>query len=671
MKHFILLIILLQVTITTAQDFRFGKVSKEEIIEKQHPRDPNAHAAILYKEEKTEIVYDQAEGFKLNTDVFYRIKIYSTAGFNWGTQTIELAKVNSTQEKVSGLKAVTYNIEGNKIDETKLRNDGIFKEEKSDYQDLKKFTMPNLKEGSVIEFKYKLVSDFFTDINTVRLQETIPINSLEVAFTTPEYFGYKLQQRGYLPVNVSQSQGSGEISYTTKTRSRTSKGLGSPVKTTFDTQRIKYSTTIYKVQETNIPAIKKEVYAGNMDNYTSSLEYELQYTKFPEEPIEYYTTTWEDVSKTIYNSENFGAQIEKTNYFEDDLSNILNGVTTNEEKTAAIYTFVRNKMTWDNYIGIYTKEGVKKAFKSGTGNTADINLLLVAMLREANINANPVLVSTVSHGIPLFPTRSGFNYVICAVGIGDNITLLDATRKNTPLGLLDEDILNWQGRLIKENGESQWVNLYPNEASQENTIMQLAFNEDMSLSGSTKNSYTDLIAYNMLKKNDLRNEEALRNYIETTYPSIEASNLNIVVESIEKPIKIDYDFKCIETVDAIGGKYYFNPLQHLSTLENPFKSDTREFPIVYNYPRKSRNIVSIIIPDGLKVESMPESTSFSLPNNLGKYTFKVSNQNGTVQVYSELLINTPVVAPQNYPELKNFYNFVVEKESEKLVLSKE
>src|SRR5690606_27200670 len=128
----------------------------------------------------------------------------------------------------------------------------------------------------------------------------------------------------------------------------------------------------------------------------------------PGSPMKTYSTTWEDVSKGIYEVDSFGSELTRSNYFEDDLNKILSGVSTSEEKISRIFSFVVNKMSWNNYTGYYTNEGVKEAYKKGSGNVADINLMLVAMLRKANLNANPVLVSTKDHGMPLFPTRNGF-----------------------------------------------------------------------------------------------------------------------------------------------------------------------------------------------------------------------------------------------------------------------
>src|SRR5690606_32462713 len=164
-----------------------------------------------------------------------------------------------------------------------------------------------------------------------------------------------------------------------------------------------FKEDIYKIELNNVPAMKEEAYSGNIDNYSTGLKFELSYVDFPGVPIKNYSTTWEDVSKSIYQVDSFGNELERNNYFEDDLNNLLSGISNPTEKVSRIYSFIVNKMAWNKYNGYYTNEGVKEAYKKGSGNVADINLMLVAMLRKANLNANPVLVSTKDHGMPLFP----------------------------------------------------------------------------------------------------------------------------------------------------------------------------------------------------------------------------------------------------------------------------
>ena len=119
--------------ISVAQNYKFGKVSEEELLQKEHPADPTADAAVLYRETKTEFQYTQDAGWYMVTDYFERVKIYTKEGFDRANATIDLYKGDG-QDKLLGLRGNTYYIgaEG-KIEEVKLKNDGIFEEETSKY----------------------------------------------------------------------------------------------------------------------------------------------------------------------------------------------------------------------------------------------------------------------------------------------------------------------------------------------------------------------------------------------------------------------------------------------------------------------------------------------------------------------------------------------------------
>ena len=162
--------------ISVAQNYKFGKVSKEELIQKQHPTDPTADAAILYRETHANFDYSSDSGFYMVTDVFERIKIYNKEGFDWTTKEIDLYQGSSGKDEISGLKAYTYYLGANdKIEEIKLKNEGIFEEKTNKYIHKVRFTMPDVKEGCIIEFKYTIKSPFISNIDEFRFQETNPV----------------------------------------------------------------------------------------------------------------------------------------------------------------------------------------------------------------------------------------------------------------------------------------------------------------------------------------------------------------------------------------------------------------------------------------------------------------------------------------------------------------
>ena len=652
-----------------AQDYRFGKVSKEEIQQAQHPDDPDADAAVLYRETETKFDYSQGEGFYILTDVFERIKIYNKEGFDWGTRTVNINKGNGSNEKLSGLKGYTYFLQGDKVKEEKLNSDAIFDVEVNEYLEQTKFTMPDLKAGCVIEFKYTLKSPFIGNIDAYRFQERIPVDKVHVKFLTPEYLNYKIHQKGWLPLDIDKTSNSRTMTFTS--RGQLSIGAGGTGRAKTEVSNVQFTENIYDINMSSIPALKEEAYAGNIDNYASSVKFELEYTQYPGSTYTNYATTWEAVSKSIHETPSFGAELNKSNYFDKDVDDLLKGVSNEDEKMARIFEFVKNKVAWNSYFGYYTNEGVRSAYKDGKGNSADINLMLVAMLRYAGLNANPILVSTKSNGIPLFPTRNGFNYVIAGVVKDNQAYLLDGTNKNGEINILENEILNWQGRMLMDNGSSAWVSLHPSLPATESALVTMNVNEDLTVSGTMQCRYTGHYALSYREKYANVADEEMRKKLEKNKTETEISNIKFEnLKTLSEPVKLSYDFENFDAVEEIGGKLYVSPLAFFAQKENPFKLESRNYPIDFGYSYKDRYLFTINLPEGYKVETLPESTAFGLGEGKGEFRYAISSAGNKIQVSLELAVNEPFVAADYYGNIKKFFELLVEKENEKVVLTK-
>jgi hypothetical protein len=656
--------------ISVSQNFKFGKVSKEELQEKSHPTEPDASAAILYREFKTNFEYLESEGFVVVTEVFERIKIYKKEGFEWGTRSVSLYQGGSgAKEEITSLKAYTYymSAEG-KIEDEKLRSDGVFDEKTSKYRVLKKFTMPNLKVGCVIEFRYTMRSPFISNINTYDFQETIPVNLVDLNFATPEYLNYKTHQKGWLPIKMSKDNRDRSIDYT-YLQSGAVSGRGGADKSVSATMT--FRENISKVKMESVPSITEELYAGNINNYTSSLKFELAYTKFPNAAYNSYSRTWEDVSETIFKSSSFGGEIKKTNYFKKEIDPLIDGISSPKEKMMRIFEFAKSKMVWNSIYGISTDEGVKDTYKNGSGNVADINLSLTGMFRYAGLNANPVLVSTKKNGIPIFPTRNGFNYVISGVVIDGAVYLCDATNKSGEVNILEDRLLNWKGRMILDEKTSAWVPLVPKKHAVQNTMLNVEITDELTVKGISKNRSTGHYAMELRDVYEGLNVDAKRKRLERDMRGTELNN--VVFENLEvlhKPITYSFDFNASAALESVGGKLYFSPLWYLTTIENPFKLNERKYPVDYGYIRKDRYLISINIPEGYTVESMPENTNFGLEQGMGSYKYIISNSGDKIQITVELALNEAVIPAENYGGLKKFFELLIAKENEKVVLSK-
>ena len=666
------LIVALSFTLSAfAQDYDFGDVSKEELQEKFNPSDSSASATYLYKNRRTYFDYIKGLGFELKTEIHERIKIYNKDGFDYATKQLNLYKNGNTKESISPIKAFTYNLENGKIVEEKLSKKGMFNSETNKYFNKVKFTMPNIKPGSVIEYKYQITSPFWSNIDELVFQHDIPIKKLESNIEIPEYFNFRINTKGYLTVNPTTDSKTEYIRFVNKTRNQGS-GYSASSTTTFNTSEVSYSTKISKYEIENVPALKNEPYVNSINNYRSSIKYELSYTKFPYSQIEYYTTTWEDVVETIFKSSNFGDELDRTGYYEDDIDNIVSSISDPERRMSLIFDFVKSKVKWNGYYGKYTDDGVKKSFKEGVGNVAEINLMLTSMLRYAGLKAHPVLVSTRGHGISLFPTREGYNYVVTYVKLPDgNVVLLDATNKYSVPNVLPLRALNWQGRVIAEHGSSELIDLYPSVASKNTITMMAKLDSEGGVEGMIRSVKTNHKALDFRERYVEANKEEFLEKLENKYNGLEVSDYAVKNDvDLSKPVMESYNFFKENQADIIGDKIYFSPLFFLRTAENPFKLEKREFPVDFGYPSSTTYRVIVTIPEGYKMESMPEPSAMALPDNLGEFKYNISGKGNSIQLIISTKINSSIITPLYYDALKEYFNKFIEKEAEQIVLTK-
>ncbi|GAB1857683.1 hypothetical protein MHTCC0001_25200 [Flavobacteriaceae bacterium MHTCC 0001] len=664
MKIIKIIIVLLASVTLPAQNYSFGKVSKEELKEEVCLTDSSAVAAYLYKDRYTYIDYNETDGFVLNTKIHERIKIYNKEGFNYATKTVALFKNSSGSEVVHGLKASTYNLVEGKIEVAKLKKDGVFKTELSKYYNQTKFTMPNIKAGSVIEYKYEIKSPFYSNVDVFEFQHAIPIKKLEAKFAAPEYFVFKSNIKGFLSIKPKKSSRNDKINFVNRQRN-----LGAP--TTFSSSSIDYVESIDNYSLLDIPALKQEPHVNNIRNYRSAVKYELSYTKFPNSTLKYYSTTWEDVVKTIYKSSTFGEELNKTGYFESDIDALLEGVSEPMQKAVTIFNYVKTNVKWDGYYGKYTGKGVRKAYKEHNGNVAEINLMLTSMLRYAGLNANPVLVSTRQNGIPLFPTREGYDYVVCGFEMPNDVILLDATGKYNAPNILPFRALNWKGRVIRKSGSSTTIDLYPKSISKNTVHLFAKLDMDGSLQGQMRSIKTGHKARNYRNSyNDVGEDEFIEN-IENRFDGMEISEFSVTNNSdLSKPVTEICKFSIESQADVINDKIYFSPLLFFKTTENPFKLEKREFPVDFGYPSDTIYRFNINIPEGYKIESMPESKILQLSENLGAFTYKIKAVGQSVQLIIDSKINSALISPIYYDALKAYFSDLIETQNEQIVLTK-
>ena len=650
-KIIVLFILIAQIATVSAQNYKFGKVSKEELEEKFHPIDSTADASYLYKYRRSYFNYSDTQGFQLITEIHQRIKIYTKEGFEYATKSINYYNPDSGErESVNSIKGYTFYLKNGKVEKEKLSKDGIFQEKINEYNSRKKITMSKIIEGCVLELKYTIVSPYPTSIEDVEFQKSIPIKKLKSQIEFPEYYTFKTIAKGYYSVPMTNTSKGSKIGNTN------------------------FRTEIFNFEDENIPALKNnEAYVANINNYRGGVKFELAQTNFISIGGDFknYSNSWETVSKQIFKSTSFGSELDKSSYYKDDLEKILANNTTDQDKIGAIFEFVKSQVKWNGFYGKYAEKGVRAAYKENTGNVADINLMLTSMLRSAGLEANPVLVSSRGNGVPLFPTLNGFDYVISIVQFPDNsYVLLDATELYSLPNVLPVRALNWDGRIVTKDGTSSWVKLSSTKHAIEDNMMMVKISDDLIVEGLIRTKYENLNALNFRKNyNHIKEEELIKDYEENN--NIETEEFKILnQEDIYKDIVRNVKFSSEDLIEQIGNKLYIEPNLFLTKRENPFKLAERKYPVDFATAWRDINRVSIEIPEGYTVEKLPESLAIALPNNLGVFKYQVSQNGNKVKSLSILEFNSAMIPSEYYAYLKDFYSKLVKKQTEKIVLIK-
>ena len=643
-KSIVTSIAFITTVICFGQEVEFGKVSKEELSEAEYPYDTNAAAAITYKSHNTYFLTTNGQS-NLITEVHERIKIYKKEGFDYATEYINLYKGRYDEENVSKIKALTYNLVNGEIVEDKLDKDQIFKTEASYNYNRVTFTMPNVQEGSVIEFKYKISSPYIWNIDEFQFQYDIPVKKMVAELRTPKGFRFNQTPKGYLNVFPQTSKR--------------------------NDNRIGMDVIVNTYTMNQVPAMKEENYVDNIDNYRSGVMFELVSIDLPGY-FKSFAKTWSDVAKTIGNSDDYENQLDKTRSFDDELDALLAQHPDQVSKMKAIFKYVKDNVTWNGMDGKYFFYGLKKTLKEKKGNAADMNLLVVAMLRYAGINSHPVVISTKDNTIPFFPTVERLNHVLAYAVIDEKPYFLDATEEFSDINVLPVKDYNWQGILIN-NHDMVWkqINIIAPPKSNRMCSVRVQLQEDGSCEG-TFNSRLDKHSALKFRKTvkDIDMEEYLT-ALENQYHGIEISDHKLEnVKGYEGFVSESFTFYDEEGSEEIDGKLYVNPMAFLSLDENPFKLEKRNYPVDFGYPFKNTFMLNIEIPEGYQVSEIPKPLIMKLPENMGTFKYTIQNKQGALGVLVNFEINRAVIPVTVYPMLREFYKQAIGKEAEKVVLNK-
>ncbi|MFC0878418.1 DUF3857 domain-containing protein [Saccharicrinis sp. FJH2] len=598
---------------------KFGKVEMDILKMTVYEKDTTASAVILCD-------YGEFDPDEYQFNRILRVKILKKDGLDWANWTFP------TSEK-GMIRGKTFNIIDGKIEETKLnKSDDVYKEHiYDDYYQLR-VSMPNVKVGSVIDIEYGV----FGLPDTWKFQYKIPVAHSELVIYDNPYVNYTKSYTGFEKLDVYQPN---------------------------------------RWAMFDVPAFRAEKYMNDPSNYVSKFDFEITSIIIPE--IGYrkiYATSWDAIANLLNRSSYFGGKMRGNGFIKDIAKEINSQELTREQKIMMAVSRIK-EVKWDETKRLgCTSFSLKDRYDKKLANSAEINIMLINLLNELGIEANPVVLSTRDNGmLSLFnPSLDKLNYVVARVTDEQGDLLLDATDQYLHPFLIPKYCLNTRGRLITDLS-NEWISLNAGAVDKKSSI----YNLKMDSTGKIDGKIT--LVSSGYSARDKRNRFYSFNGEEDYVIDFEKRNSTFSVKDYdlkgfgdsEDATQEQYNIEIDTRGSMVGSMVLLNPLFEEKISENPFKLEKRLYPIDFTYPFEKKLIVTMQLPSNAVVEELPKPLKLVMPDKSVTAIYNVIQNGSMIQALYKFNVNNPVISQENYTYIKNFFTILLEKHSENLIIKLE
>ncbi|MEO6733239.1 MAG: DUF3857 domain-containing protein [Ferruginibacter sp.] len=619
-----------------AQDFPdYGIISREEIDLKQCPFDKDAHAVVLLHEASSN--YDDEH--HLITTHHVRIKILKEKGFSAADLAIRFYRKDDF-ELIDRVEGMTINFtDGSRVD-TKLERKSIFTKKTNDRIGEVIFAFPAIKPGSIIEYKYRSTMKHYGGLQDWDFQEELPVitSRYTIAILPNMEFAYRVNKTLDLPITITKNASSG--------------------------------TAYFEMH--NIPGLSNEPYMDARKDYLQSVLFQLSGYSMRGDKKKY-MTSWEEVTRELINSVEFGNQLNKNISGTDDFLKQVKLLASTEEKMKAVFNYVRGNMMWNQLYSKYANDGIKNAWLKKSGTSGEINLILINLLKEAGLEVYPMLVSERFHGKidKSYPFIDQFNSVFACVDINNRKYYLNATDKSIPAHLTPNTILNTTAFIVNRKAGGLVTITNDSALYKEYIHTNIDLAEDGTISGEATVKSND---YARIKKLSEYNADKTK-FISTNFI---VDGTTITGKDLEM-INIDNDSLALEQKCKLSGKlnttgeYTFIPLNLFTGFNNnPFLSENRFSNINFGYSRMVNLNTLIQLPAGYVVDEMPKSVKLIDPDKDIAFTRQIvyDKEAKAIRCLLQFEFKKSLYETDMYPVIKEVYKKMFEYLKEPIVLKK-
>jgi hypothetical protein len=620
----------------------FQPVSPEELKMTSEPLAPGAPAIILYRE----VYRDDRNWNSTFEDRYYRIKILTEAGRQYANIEIPFSK---DVDAVAHIRARTIKPDGTIVD----FDNNVLESEKVTSRAVKTmvrtFTLPAVEPGCILEYSYTLQMRGLRESHWIVSE---PLFTKSAHFSLIPYPGlfqasFRLRWTDQnLPPGAQTREGSGRV---------------------------------IRMEASNIPGFQTEDHMPPPNQMKSRVDFVYDSGVLETDPDKY----WKQVGKA--QNERLESFVGSRGPMEKAVTQIVLANDSPEAKLRKIYARVQ-QIRDTSFELQKTRQEVKRekekvdehaedVWKRGYGNKWQLDWLFLALVRAAGFEAYGCWVSRRDEYFfnPKAMQGGHLSQTAVLVKLNGQDMFFNPGAEFAPFGLL-----NWSEtgtpalRLDKDGGT--WIKT-PLPASSESRIerkARLKLSDTGDLEGKLTITYTGLEAMyhriDMLHSDGVARKKFLEDRVKTQIPvAVEAELINQPDwNASETPLAAEFDVKIPSWASHAGKRVIIPAAVFTAGEKHTFEHANRNYPIYFEYPHEKVDDLTIELPSGWQVGSVPPPQEKDV-RSVG-YTLKVDAGKDTVHLTRTFKVDFMILESKYYPTLRDFFQLVRTGDEQQIVL---
>ncbi len=612
---------------------KFGEVSPELF---EIERDHSYPYEFLLKEASVEFE-ERERGIVAYIHYLNRIKVYTDDPI----EQAEAARVGipfyaaENMERVTNLEGITWKPDGqiSRFDEESTRTVELNRR-----YSIVEFDMPDVEQGVILEYKYTLVRRYIEELPDFYISDRVPTRSATLYMKNADYLRFDVIEE-----NVDFDLHFREFNVDT-----------SSIPLVFTYQRPD-PVNIEMWRATDIPAVDASSYISSLDDVRAKLKFQISEFGLPRQPLE---NSWEFVAAQMRRDTNPYKTVKENHSLIERLSEQFKGIEDQHALQDSIFQFVNASVQFSGTNSIFAEGGLNGVAEGEPADQAEINTLLLGLLKFAGFDSKALYVSSRDFGRinKAFPSLYQFNRMLVVSEIEGRKYVMDASYAHSMPDLIPVDAYNEQGFVLGEDNFS-WMNITPGKSV---FNLNVEVDAELDAEGNLKGKISaESLGYpsreiRRSRAGNTANNEIVKKIFLDIYPDAVLSRTEIVMdESDPDRIRIETEFEISNYAVSYSEGVEYRPMMVGYLYQNPFESTNRRVPITLDAPEQLKVKYRVKLPDGARSEQMSGRQSTELRGAELREQYNVTSDQ--LDYLFEVKISRKEFSADDYGQLRRIY----------------